>query len=133
VHDAATSSADSRKAEMPALTPTASGLRTARDDARTLCRQHDIAVERGDDFVLIVSELVSNAITHGSPPSSYDVSLDKGDLFITVDDTNPNVPSTLTPVADGSEGGRGLGIVEALARLWGWLPTAGGKRVWARV
>lgn len=118
---------------MPTLTPTAGALRTARNDARDLCRQHDVEPGRGDDFVLVVSELISNAIRHGRPPTAYAVSLDAGDLLITVDDGRPEGPSAPRPPTDGAEGGRGLAIVEALSRLWGWLPTVSGKRVWARV
>lgn len=119
---------------MPALSPTADALRAARADARALCRQHHVEVGRGEDFVLVVSELISNAIVHGRPPRAYDVSLDAGDLLVTVDDTSADGPRRPSAPAPGdAEGGRGIVLVQALARLWGWLPAVGGKRVWARV
>lgn len=118
---------------MPALPSTPAGLQGARSDARALCRRHAVDPGRGDDFVLVVSELISNAIVHGRPPSDYDVSLDEGDLLVTVDDADPKGLPSRKPGTDQAESGRGLVIVETLSRIWGWLPTATGKRVWARV
>ncbi len=118
---------------MPTLMPTTAGLQAARSDARALCEQHAVEANRGEDFVLVVSELISNSMLHGRPPRAYEVSLDQGDLFVTVDDADRVGPPAPLSAGDDAEGGRGLAIVQALARLWGWLPTVTGKRVWARV
>lgn len=118
---------------MPTLTATPRALSAARLDARALCHRHHVEAGRADDFVLVVSELVGNALQHGRAPSRYDVSLDAGDLLVTVDDARPEGPGRPASAATDAERGRGLALVEALARLWGWLPTASGKRVWARV
>jgi hypothetical protein len=60
------------------------------------------------------------------------VNLDGADLLVFVDDANPEGP-VRTERPDDAESGRGLGLVEALSKAWGWTRTAGGKRVWARL
>ncbi|MGW4544771.1 ATP-binding protein [Streptomyces violaceorubidus] len=95
---------------------------------------------RGDDAVLVVTELVSNAVTHavpspaaGVPEIRLGLALDSGDLTLTVSDPGDDMP--VFHPSDGSalrEHGRGLCIVDALAKEWGWTPRPpAGKTVWA--
>ncbi|MGW2296601.1 ATP-binding protein [Streptomyces violaceorubidus] len=95
---------------------------------------------RGDDAVLVVTELVSNAVTHavpspaaGAPEIRLGLALDSGDLTLTVSDPGDDMP--VFHPSDGSalrEHGRGLCIVDALAEEWGWTPRPpAGKTVWA--
>ena len=53
-------------------------------------------------------------------------------LFVEVFDNAPGVPVTQELKA-GAESGRGLYLVAALARNWGWTPTANGKVTWAEI
>lgn len=119
-------------------TVTAAELCRARALARRVCAEnipeHTDRHERCDDLQLVLSELVANACRHGEPPVRYDVVPDGSDLLVTVQDSDPTPPPAAAGgVASSSEGGRGLLIVEALARFWGWQHTPGGKVVWARV
>ncbi|MEU0446776.1 ATP-binding protein [Streptomyces tendae] len=99
--------------------------------------------DRGDDAVLVITELISNAVTHavpsaaaGAPEVRLGLALDPGALTLTVSDPGDNAPvfNPFNP-SDGSalrEHGRGLCIVDALAEEWGWTPRPpAGKTVWA--
>jgi anti-sigma regulatory factor (Ser/Thr protein kinase) len=87
------------------------------------------------DAVLVVSELLSNAIRHARPlpGSSVQVAwaLDEGAVEVAVSDGGaPTRPVPVQPTVS-SLGGRGLGVVENLARSWGVRSDDGGLTVWA--
>ncbi|WP_330174697.1 ATP-binding protein [Streptomyces sp. NBC_01498] len=89
--------------------------------------------ELGDTAALLLSELVTNALRHGSPPGrEIVVSVRRADglLRLEVEDAGDTVPSPRTPeLVD--ECGRGLALVVALADDWGVEPRRGpGKLVW---
>ena len=125
----------------PALT-TPETARDARRQARLACAEHGVADDRCDDVVLVLSELVGNALRHGSPPVNYTVAPDGPDVLVTVEDGDPSLHgpasagsgtlSACGPATD-AESGRGLQIVATLSRVWGWRPTPAGKLVWARL
>lgn len=111
-----------------------SDLRDARTRVRHLCESNRVGDDRTDAAVLILSELAGNAVLHGLPPVELETALDLDDVLVTVHDGAPVLPvqrATASGVSD--ENGRGLSLVAALSRSWGWTPTAGGKQVWARV
>jgi hypothetical protein len=93
-----------------------------------------------DDLVLVVTELVTNALRHGLGTRSavgVDVSLYGTDsrVMCAVSDPSDEVPVRVTPDVS-HDSGRGLQIVEALSMYWGWTALArgdgpGGKSVWA--
>lgn len=100
-----------------------------------------------DDVALMMSELVSNAIKatgfQGDQPKLWEITAQHViaiQLRVVDDALYAEVwdPSLLAPVKQTvtaqAEGGRGLHLVEALAKDWGiYRPPAGGKIVWARV
>lgn len=83
--------------------------------------------EHAADVVLVVSELVTNAIRYGGN-GRKNISLELGIwskwTLITVDDRDPTVhePAPASTGDDLRESGRGLQIVEALAARWWWTP-----------
>jgi anti-sigma regulatory factor (Ser/Thr protein kinase) len=80
---------------------------------------------------LVVSELVTNAIQHANTDIDVFLAGDGARLRVGVRDRNPAPPVTRLMAPEAS-GGRGLRVVEALARGSGALPTVdGGKFVWA--
>ncbi|WP_408646788.1 ATP-binding protein [Streptomyces carminius] len=104
-----------------------------------------------DDVAVIVSELVGNALRHGTtatprPPLPAERSerpfegpvrlglLWRGPtLLCAVSDPSPAAPVLGQP-GQLSETGRGLHIIDALSQNWGWSPPgSGGKTVWATV
>lgn len=116
----------------------------ARRQARLACAEHGVADGRCDDVVLVLSELLTNAVRHGIPPVTYTVAPDGPDIVVTVEDGDPSLPavpaggarpvrSSTSSAAADAESGRGLQIVAVLSRLWGCRATAAGKLVWARL
>jgi anti-sigma regulatory factor (Ser/Thr protein kinase) len=67
-------------------------------------------------FELMVSELVSNALVHGSGAISVEVSRDDGDVRLEVTDDGG---STSPHIENKSMGGWGLQFVDELADRWG--------------
>ncbi|WP_338700895.1 ATP-binding protein [Streptomyces sp. Q6] len=91
------------------------------------------ALERLDDVLLCVSEITTNALTHGSPPGNgFRLGLElcaDGTVRVEVDDTGGGEVRLPEPDAD-AEYGRGLFLVEALADKWGVGRREPGKTVW---
>jgi len=91
--------------------------------------------ELTDVAVLLVSELVTNAIQHAAPGASETVlRLQYGGswLRIEVHDPSPHGPEPRIP--DWlDESGFGLMLVDALAAKWGVQQTTQGKAVWAEL
>jgi anti-sigma regulatory factor (Ser/Thr protein kinase) len=89
-----------------------------------------------ESAVLLVSELVSNAVVHpavAKGPIEVIVDVDRGCVHIEVVDADPRPPVTRAHGVD-DEFGRGLMIVDRLADAWGWAPLAdNGKKVWCDV
>ena len=88
--------------------------------------------ERLDAGALIVSELVTNAVMHGTAPIRMELHLDLGELRVDVFDAAPaeDVEIHRDGVVDETSG-RGLRIVENLADAWGVRWCGGEKSVWA--
>ena len=79
------------------------------------------------DALIIVSELVTNAVMHAESDSVVVAVLDDMRLRLEVHDRDPTGPVALEPT---SVGGFGLTIIAALCDSWGWEPTRYGKRIW---
>jgi anti-sigma regulatory factor (Ser/Thr protein kinase) len=91
--------------------------------------QHTAAVE---DAVLMVSELVSNAVRYTEAVLVVLISVDDRTLRVEVTDDNPDLPRPADP-HDHATSGRGLHIVDVLADDWGFTPDGGGKTVWFEI
>ena len=81
--------------------------------------------------VLLVSELVSNAVRYACTGLVLEVRLEAYGTCLRVEvlDTNPNPPLPRAPAAL-DESGFGFVLIEALADKWGVRETATGKGVW---
>jgi anti-sigma regulatory factor (Ser/Thr protein kinase) len=85
--------------------------------------------------LLIVSELVTNAVRHGRPDIVLSVEMLSDRIRIEVRDGNDAVPTVPAedPAVDRPTG-RGLLIVAATASDWGVVSTGEpGKCVWAEI
>lgn len=97
-----------------------------------------IGGEARDDVLLIMSELVTNAIRHGRPLDSdgtvhVDWKVSDRGVAIEVTDGGEGLPLPAALTGHG-EGGRGLAIVDALATHWGVAhATTSATTVWACV
>ncbi|MBO2459319.1 ATP-binding protein [Actinomadura violacea] len=84
-----------------------------------------------DDLVTVVSELVCNAVTH-TVSGRVTVSLLAGDGLLRLEVADEGGGGRPRLGAEtGGESGRGLRIVDALARSWGFRPDGPGTVVWA--
>jgi anti-sigma regulatory factor (Ser/Thr protein kinase) len=81
------------------------------------------------DAILLVSEMVTNAIVHGRAPIQLRLRQARDHLLIEVDDTATAVPRKLRPTASDIHG-RGLQLVAMMADEWGTRPIRDGKSVW---
>ncbi|MEW2136482.1 ATP-binding protein [Streptomyces sp. NPDC005409] len=100
----------------------------ARQAAGAFLRHHAPPAHRTlhDDALLVVSELVTNAVRHAPGPFVLELGLVSGGIEITVRDTSPVPPRSRTP---DQTGGRGWTIVRTLARRVRVVPRHDGKSV----
>jgi anti-sigma regulatory factor (Ser/Thr protein kinase) len=102
--------------------------RSAPRRARRLVEEHarGLPRERLDAAVLLVSELVTNALVHGEGEILLELGMVGDALHVEIGDhgrRHPHVRET-----PGADGGWGLRLVEAMARRWG--VRDGATRVW---
>jgi anti-sigma regulatory factor (Ser/Thr protein kinase) len=83
-----------------------------------------------DDWLVVVSELVTNAAVHAGTEFHVVLRWNGERVMIEVFDRGGGVPVVLAEPP--SIGGRGLFLVERLTSAWGFDPSSSGKRVWAR-
>ena len=88
-----------------------------------------------EDLLLVVSELVTNAVVHGAEPIR--VTMVRAPERVRVEVTDGAAASSPhgnpRPPTD-AETGRGLSVVTRLAVAWGWRASPGrGKTVWAEL
>jgi anti-sigma regulatory factor (Ser/Thr protein kinase) len=120
------------------------GVPESATAARRLTRQllgddHPVA----DTAMLLMSELVTNAVTHSRsrrPGGTVTVALCAGPTSVLIqvrDDGGsfePQVPTTRAAVEGvGAEHGYGLLLVDALAETWGTSATTDGRVTWCRL
>jgi anti-sigma regulatory factor (Ser/Thr protein kinase) len=89
-----------------------------------------------DDAVLIVSELVANAVLHARGLVAVAVEVAPGPPVayrIEVADDSPSAPA-VRDYGEGASTGRGLAVIARLATRWGIVPVEpSGKAVWVEL
>jgi serine/threonine-protein kinase RsbW len=117
-----------------ALDPGPDSVTTARRAVDKLLVESQPSDEFRFSVRLVVSELMSNAIVHGSPDHPIDLSLtlDRGDVRIRIENTGVEPETTNVP-GGRSEGGRGLQIVASLTEEWSIAGGRGATIATARV
>ncbi|MFG1668335.1 SpoIIE family protein phosphatase [Streptomyces sp. Y7] len=106
-------------------------MHARRFTARTLRRWHVQAA--ADAVLLVVSELVTNALVHTQGSVRLDLVLRGNRVRVSVSDSSPRAPAKPVIVDWESTGGRGLLLVEAVSDASGTVPVAGGKQVWSEI
>ncbi|MFD3548660.1 ATP-binding protein [Streptomyces sp. NPDC058655] len=105
----------------------------ARESARTFLeglRRPPVAPDAADTVVLVVSELVTNALRHGGGTCTLDLTAHPDTIEVAVHDASPQPPHVRTPDLHGSSGGFGWVMVNRLARATAVTSrTCGGKTV----
>ena len=88
--------------------------------------------ERRHAVVLLVSELVTNAVVHARSTVTLQLAVEAGEVHVEVHDESPDRPTTRSQQSD-RPGGRGLFLLDSLAAEWGVEPGEVGKSVWFRI
>jgi anti-sigma regulatory factor (Ser/Thr protein kinase) len=128
------------------LASSPSAVRWGRKHTVAILAQWGVPKAVADDALLIVSELLSNAVQHAAKPFGHaDGHRDAVacSLFLWLTDEGLTVsvydedrcPPIPRDAPAGAERGRGLRLVAALSEAWGYThpPAMSGKLVWARL
>ena len=83
-----------------------------------------------DDALLLVSELVTNAVMHAGTELELRIDIGPDLARVEVIDHGLGSPIRYGDPAEAREGGRGVFLLDALAQEWGTRHFAGGKSVW---
>lgn len=85
-----------------------------------------------DAVLLVVSEMVTNAVRQGDGPVQVTLDAAEDSLLIEVFDSGHRLPR-LSDSAPDSTSGRGLHLIDAFCDDWGVREQLEGKTVWARL
>ena len=112
-------------------------VRVAREQLRSELRG-DVPAASVEDARMVVSELVANSLRYARPLAGHtiavewQVGLDGLRLSVTDGGSRTSLPCRRRP-GELATGGRGLRIVESLARRWGVESEDTGTTVWAEL
>ncbi|MGI4894392.1 MAG: ATP-binding protein [Janthinobacterium lividum] len=104
-------------------------VRDARAFVRDQCGAAGVEEDLCDNAVLMVSELVTNAVEHARSPVQLALRVTASTVHVEVRDTNASLPA-IQEAGPGAVHGRGMAIVDALATDWGVRPIVRGKIIW---
>ncbi|GLF97272.1 ATP-binding protein [Streptomyces yaizuensis] len=90
-----------------------------------------------ETLILLISELVTNAVVHTGCPAVLRVLfgsgvVEAGTVRVEVADRSARPPRQRHACGEDT-GGRGLELVAGLADRWGWAPEGVGKSIWCEV
>lgn len=105
----------------------------AHPSASTVARRHVEMVAASESALVVVTELVANAVTHGKEPVALNVTVEEHRVRIVVSDGDPHTIPLEVAANDDDVHGRGLSLVASLSEAWGWHRHENGKAVWADV
>jgi hypothetical protein len=113
-----------------ALEPVVGAARLSRQLVTEACGRWDLPELTGPACI-VVTEMVNNVVAHAHTEMTVRLALRGDNLTVAVRDHNPTVPQFTGPVAPTSYGGRGLLLIDSVARRWGNLLLHDGKVMWA--
>ena len=111
------------------LAPDPCEVRTARRFVQDACDEARVSIDVRDTAVLLTSEVVTNAFTHGRSEARLSIDVSCGVVHVEVGDDNTRHPFQESDDRDALDG-RGMQLVEALSRSWGVRDEPIGKIVW---
>ena len=104
--------------------------RAARSFVRTHLGESD--QETLDTALLVVTELVTNAVLHARGPIDVTLAITDDALLVRVFDCDPR-PPVHRPVTLESTDGRGVALVAMVSEQWGAISHDEGKTVWSLI
>ncbi|MEU4568051.1 ATP-binding protein [Micromonospora sp. NPDC023956] len=112
------------------LLPAVGAARQARELVAASCARWGLPdlIEPG---MIAVTEMVNNVVAHARTPMTVRLAPGHRVLRLGVRDHSPRAPHYTGPAPLTSTGGRGLLLIDTVARRWGCTPLPEGKLVWA--
>jgi len=114
------------------LRPDPQTAAAARDFVRCTCILWGLEATL-DPALLVVSELVTNAVVNARSQVTVRLRLRPDHLLVEVEDQDSRLPVLQQHNDWDALGGRGLMLVDALSARWGSQPCPFGKLVWAEL
>jgi len=114
-----------------ALDPVVGAARRSRELVTEACARWELPGLAGPACI-VVTEMVNNVVAHARTPMTVLLGRHGDEMAVAVRDRSAYVPRfSGSPVPVTSHGGRGLLLIDAVARRWGSLALTDGKVVWA--
>lgn len=111
---------------------TVTGLSELRAELRrTVADVPGFGADMPDRMILVASELATNALRHGRPPTVVTLFQSGEGLVLDVADHDLDGRPEFADVAPAGVGGRGLHFVRAFSGAVAWFRTEHTKHVWA--
>lgn len=107
-------------------------VRDARQLMQRLCQQLGVADELADTSVLLISEVVTNAVMHAQSEARVSITVSAHEVYVEVADDATKMP-VAQPRNDTAVSGRGVGMLDVAASEWGVRSDVVGKTVWFTV
>ncbi|MET9300756.1 MULTISPECIES: ATP-binding protein [Micromonospora] len=111
-------------------------LRGLRASLRDALNRHGLV--QGEDLdevphlvVLVATELASNALRHGRPPTIVTLLTTDDRFLLDVADHDVSSVPELTDISPTDSGGRGLFLAQSVSLDVGWYATGKTKNIWA--
>jgi anti-sigma regulatory factor (Ser/Thr protein kinase) len=107
----------------------------ARAIVTDLFKQAEVDQRTADTALLLTSEIVTNAVTHGRGAPTLAVRIGSVRIRISVTDSSDAEPTPVPAPPTTAVGGRGVFLVDRLATCWGVerTRTSAGKEVWFQI
>jgi GAF domain-containing protein len=86
-----------------------------------------------DEALLLVTELVTNAVVHAGTDVAVEVEVDDQGVRVEVGDAGPGQFVLKAAPSETREGGRGVYLLDAIAQEWGTRHRLGAKAIWFRL
>lgn len=84
-----------------------------------------------EKMVLVASELATNALRYGAPPTTVQLAHASDEYLLDVADRAPDSPPVVEADRPPGAGGLGLQLAQRLSLDVGWYATEDAKHVWA--
>ncbi|WP_327669431.1 MULTISPECIES: ATP-binding protein [unclassified Streptomyces] len=101
-----------------AFLPDPTAVARMRCSTAAFLRRFGLTGPVSSSVVLVVSELVTNAIKHGRGVVALEIRVVSGTISVSVTDENP-APAVLKQPGPDDTSGRGIALVEAYSDKWG--------------
>ncbi|MGI5523695.1 ATP-binding protein [Micromonospora sp. CA-259024] len=111
------------------LAPTVGAARHARQMTNTGCLRWGMPT-LADSASIAITEMVNNAVAHARTPMTVRLAPQDSTLHLAVRDHSPRRPTFAGLSPPTRAGGRGLLLIDTMARRWGSSAVPDGKVVW---